>query len=136
MVRVVENTAGKTRDLPIASRLKQILSFAASVAGIDEVRVESGGQCAIGTCSKRVGSTRHDLGNAADLDLKKMVVFLNLLIQMICLYLRHLLKLRQVLVLLESVEMLVIWGQQEFMLALGAVLLGEEMLAEERLPVG
>jgi len=50
MVRVVENTAGKTRDLPIASRLKQILSFAASVAGIDEVRVESGGQCAIGTC--------------------------------------------------------------------------------------
>ena len=71
MVRVVENTAGKTRDLPIASRLKQILSFAASVAGIDEVRVESGGQCAIGTCSKRVGSTRHDLGNAADLDLIK-----------------------------------------------------------------
>jgi Bacterial SH3 domain len=71
MVRVVENTAGKTRDLPIASRLKQILSFAGSVAGIDEVRVESGGQCAIGTCSKRVGSTRHDLGNAADLDLIK-----------------------------------------------------------------
>jgi hypothetical protein len=71
MVRVVENTAGKTRDLPIVSRLKQILSFAGSVAGIDEVRVESGGQCAIGTCSKRVGSTRHDLGNAADLDLIK-----------------------------------------------------------------
>lgn len=71
MVRVVENTAGKTRDLPIASRLKQILSFAGSVAGIDEVRVESGGQCAIGTCNKRKGSTRHDLGNAADLDLIK-----------------------------------------------------------------
>jgi hypothetical protein len=57
--------------LPIDSRLKQILSFAGSVAGIDEIRVESGGQCAIGTCSKRVGSTRHDLGNAADLDLIK-----------------------------------------------------------------
>lgn len=71
MVRVVENTAGKTRDLPIAPGLKQILSFAGSVAGIDEVRVESGGQCAIGTCNKRVGSTRHDLGNAADLDLIK-----------------------------------------------------------------
>ncbi|NJK51789.1 MAG: SH3 domain-containing protein [Leptolyngbyaceae cyanobacterium SU_3_3] len=71
MVRVVENTAGKTRDLPIDSRLKQILSFAGSVAGIDEVRIESGGQCAIGTCSKRYGSTRHDLGNAADLDLIK-----------------------------------------------------------------
>ncbi len=71
MVRVVENTVGKTRDLPITPRLKQILSFAGSVAGIDEVRVESGGQCAIGTCNKRVGSTRHDLGNAADLDLIK-----------------------------------------------------------------
>lgn len=71
MVRVVENTAGKTRDLPIFPRLKQILSFAGSVAGIDEVRIESGGQCAIGTCNKRVGSTRHDLGNAADLDLIK-----------------------------------------------------------------
>lgn len=71
MVRIVENTAGKTRDLPIASRLKQILSFAGSVAGIDEVRVESGGQCAINTCNKRTGSTRHDLGNAADLDLIK-----------------------------------------------------------------
>jgi hypothetical protein len=71
MVDVVENTASKTRDLPIASRLKQILSFAGSVAGIDEVRVESGGQCAIGTCNKRTGSTRHDLGNAADLDLIK-----------------------------------------------------------------
>lgn len=71
MVRVVENTAGKIRDLPIVSRLKQILLFAGSVAGIDEVRVESGGQCALGTCSQRVGSTRHDLGNAADLDLIK-----------------------------------------------------------------
>lgn len=71
MIRVVENTAGKTRDLPIVPRLRQILSFAGSVAGIDEVRVESGGQCAIGTCNKRVGSTRHDLGNAADLDLIK-----------------------------------------------------------------
>jgi hypothetical protein len=71
MVRVVENTAGKTRDLPIDPRLKQVLSFAGAVAGIDEVRVESGGQCAKGTCSKRTGSTRHDLGNAADLDLIK-----------------------------------------------------------------
>lgn len=71
MVRVVENTAGKIRDLPIAPGLRQILSFAGSAAGIDEVRVESGGQCKIGTCSKRVGTTRHDEGNAADLDLIK-----------------------------------------------------------------
>lgn len=71
MARIKDNTAGKTRDLPINSRLKQILISAADEAGIDEVVVESGGQCAIGTCTKRVGSTRHDLGNAADVDLKK-----------------------------------------------------------------
>lgn len=71
MAKVIENTSGKTRDLPIVPRLKTILSLAGSAAGIDEVIVESGGQCALGTCSKRTGSTRHDLGNAADLDLKK-----------------------------------------------------------------
>jgi len=57
MFSVVESTAGKIRDLPIAPRLKQILSFAGSAAVIDEVRVESGGQCEIGTCNKRVRST-------------------------------------------------------------------------------
>jgi hypothetical protein len=71
MVKVIENTRGKVRDLPIAPRLKQILSLAGTAAGIDEVVVESGGQCALGTCTKRTGSTRHDLGNAADLDLRK-----------------------------------------------------------------
>ena len=71
MTRIIENTANRTRNLPIVSRLKRILSIAGSEAGIDEVRVESGGQCAIGTCSRRIGSTRHDLGNAADLDLYK-----------------------------------------------------------------
>ena len=72
MVKIIENTRGKVRDLPIAPRLKQILALAGTAAGIDEVVVESGGQCALGTCSKRRGSTRHDLGNAANLDLKKM----------------------------------------------------------------
>lgn len=71
MIPVIEDTAGKIRDLPITPRLKRILAFAGSIAGIDEVRVTSGGQCARGTCSKRTGSTRHDLGNAADLDLVK-----------------------------------------------------------------
>ncbi len=71
MVPVIEATANKIRNRPIAPRLKHILSFAGCEAGIDEVRVTSGGQCAIGTCSRRVGSTRHDLGNAADLDLIK-----------------------------------------------------------------
>lgn len=71
MAKVIQNTGGKIRDLPIAPRLKTILSLAGSAAGIDEVVVESGGQCALGTCNKRTGSTRHDLGNAADVDLKK-----------------------------------------------------------------
>ena len=29
----------------------------------------SGGQCALGTCNKRTGSTRNDLGRAADLEI-------------------------------------------------------------------
>lgn len=71
MAKVIENTRGKVRDLPITPRLKQILLLAGTAAGIDEVVVVSGGQCALGTCSKRTGSTRHDLGNAADLELLK-----------------------------------------------------------------
>jgi len=49
MAKVIQNTGGKIRDLPIAPRLKTILSLAGSAAGIDEVVVESGGQCALGT---------------------------------------------------------------------------------------
>ncbi len=47
------------------------MSFAGSIAGVDRVRVTSGGQCAEGTCNRRVGTTRHDLGRAADLELLK-----------------------------------------------------------------
>lgn len=71
MANVVEATQGKIRDLPIKSALKTLLGAAGTDAGIDTVRVTSGGQCAKGTCSKRTGSTRHDLGNAADLQLIK-----------------------------------------------------------------
>lgn len=68
---VEQHTDGKTRDLPISDALADLLEFAAGVAGVDLVWVYSGGQCAEGTCEKRIGSTRHDLGGAADLHLIK-----------------------------------------------------------------
>lgn len=71
MVDYVEDTKGKIRDLPVDPKLKSILVRAAEVAGVNKVRVISGGQCKIGTCSQRTGSTRHDLGQAADLEIWK-----------------------------------------------------------------
>jgi hypothetical protein len=55
------------RKMPISPGLKGVLQQAASVAGVDVV-VTSGGQPAFPK-GPRTGSTRHDLGNAADLDL-------------------------------------------------------------------
>lgn len=69
MVEIVEDTKGKTRDLPIAETLRAVLVQACGGLGVDRVRVVSGGQCRKGACSKRTGSTRHDLGLAADLQL-------------------------------------------------------------------
>jgi hypothetical protein len=69
MAIVREDTRGKTRDLPIKPALKSLLVRAAEASGVDVVRVTSGGQCRKGTCTKRTGSTRHDEGNAADLQL-------------------------------------------------------------------
>lgn len=69
MAEGVEATSGKTRDLPISHALRQLLLKAAEAVGIETVRVTSGGQCAKGTCPKRTGSTRHDNGQAADLEL-------------------------------------------------------------------
>ena len=56
-----------TRKLPISPELKGVLQKAALAAGVDVV-VTSGGQPAFPK-GPRTGSTRHDLGNAADLDL-------------------------------------------------------------------
>ncbi|TCB64858.1 hypothetical protein E0H88_14480 [Acinetobacter sp. ANC 4216] len=70
----------KVRNDKVDNRLIKILLLAGEEAGVDEIRVTSGGQCSIGTCSKRVGFTRHDLGNAADLELwvgGKLVNFTN-----------------------------------------------------------
>ena len=69
MASLVEDTKGSTRDLPIADELRRLLVHAAEAAGVDTVRVISGGQCPKGTCSKRTGSVRHDAGRAADLQL-------------------------------------------------------------------
>jgi hypothetical protein len=60
------------RKLPIDDKLKSVLQKAAETAGVD-VRVKSGGQPAAGEegarIGSRTGSTRHDKGMAADLDL-------------------------------------------------------------------
>jgi len=69
MTIVVEDTRGRIRNLPIDLRLKDILIKSGEHASVDKVRVISGGQCAKGTCIQRTGSTRHDLGRAADLEL-------------------------------------------------------------------
>ncbi len=71
VAKVIEDTRGKTRDMPIAERLRIVLTKAGQVAGVDVVRVTSGGQAKLGTPGKRTGSTRHDLGNAADLVLER-----------------------------------------------------------------
>lgn len=75
MTHVVEDTQGKVRNLPIDQNLKAILLRAGEEAGVDKVCVTSGGQPAKGspeaTRYNRVGSTRHDLGRAADLELWK-----------------------------------------------------------------
>jgi hypothetical protein len=49
--------------------LKGVLEAAARSAGVDTIRINSGGQDALGQGSRRTGSTRHDLGRAADIQL-------------------------------------------------------------------
>lgn len=69
--QVIEDTKGRIRDEPISDQLRSVLQKAGNAAKIDAVRVTSGGQVAKGTPGKRTGSARHDLGNAADLQLLK-----------------------------------------------------------------
>jgi hypothetical protein len=59
----------KTRNKPIQSRLRNVLNRAAAKCGLSEVQVYSGGQDAIGRGKRRTGSTRHDNGWAADVDI-------------------------------------------------------------------
>jgi hypothetical protein len=60
-------TAAKIRDMPISAALRRVLLMAAQEAGVDIVRITSGGQP--GSRGQRTGSNRHDGGNAADLEL-------------------------------------------------------------------
>lgn len=63
--------ADRTRNRPISETLRDLLIAAGSQTGIDSIFVTSGGQCALGECDRRTGSTRHDNGQAADLHLIK-----------------------------------------------------------------
>lgn len=69
MATVREDTRKQIRCLPIAAELRRLLERAADRAGIALVRVTSGGQAPKGSGGKRTGSTRHDNGRAADLQL-------------------------------------------------------------------
>lgn len=66
--RVRMGIQGKTRNQPIQRALMDILKTAAEAAGVD-VLVTSGGQDELGKGSRRTGSTRHDGGYAADIQL-------------------------------------------------------------------
>jgi hypothetical protein len=57
------------RNKPISSELKQTLYAAAEAAGVEGIRITSGGQDTLGEGTRRTGSTRHDRGRAADLQL-------------------------------------------------------------------
>ncbi len=58
---------GKIRDRPIGERLRSLLQSAAEATDIDKVYVTSGGQP--GSHGRSTGSTRHNNGRAADLQL-------------------------------------------------------------------
>ncbi|AWM01869.1 SH3 domain-containing protein [Bradyrhizobium amphicarpaeae] len=58
--------ADAIRNKPITNELRNVLDAAATAAGVDTIRITSGGQDALGHGTRRTGSTRHDLGRAAD----------------------------------------------------------------------
>ena len=60
-------SGAKIRDMPINAALRRVLLTAAHEAGVEIVRITSGGQP--GSRGQRTGSNRHDGGNAADLEL-------------------------------------------------------------------
>jgi hypothetical protein len=62
--------ADAIRNKPITDELKQVLQAAAEAAGVDKIIITSGGQDVLGEGTRRTGSTRHDRGRAADLQLR------------------------------------------------------------------
>jgi hypothetical protein len=69
MTKFIGPPAGAIRNKPISAQLKDVLDAAAQVAGVDTINIVSGGQDALGEGTQRTGSTRHDRGRAADLQL-------------------------------------------------------------------
>lgn len=69
MVKIVYTNQGAIRNRPISDRLRRVLEAAGRAAGIDEVRIFSGGQAARGEPGPRTGSIRHDRGSGADIRL-------------------------------------------------------------------
>lgn len=70
MAKLIYNNAGKIRDKPLQPKLEQLLKAAAAAVGVDAVSVTSGGQDRKGAPNaRRTGSTRHDDGAAADIQL-------------------------------------------------------------------
>lgn len=68
MARIDETgLQGKIRDRPISNELRTVLLKAADASGVDVIYVTSGGQP--GSSGQSVGSTRHNGGRAADLQL-------------------------------------------------------------------
>lgn len=90
MTQVLEKQTGKIRNQPITGRLKRILLEAGEMARVDIVEVTSGGQWSVSAAINaggvlvdarrrryrvngrivRTGSSRHDNGRAADLNLQ------------------------------------------------------------------
>lgn len=68
MVEIVGPPNGATRNWPITDALRQVLEQAAGKTGVDKIIITSGGQPAAPQ-GPRIGSTRHDHGRAADIQL-------------------------------------------------------------------
>lgn len=68
MARVVYRNQGAVRSLPLDPQLEATLLAAAEALGIDQVVVVSGGQHS-NRPGEGTGSTRHNEGNAADIEL-------------------------------------------------------------------
>jgi len=69
MVEIVGPPQGATRNRPITDELRHVLEQAAARIGVDKIVITSGGQPAEGEPGTRQGSTRHDHGRAADIQL-------------------------------------------------------------------
>ncbi len=66
--RIEYQIAGKNRDKYVNRSLEQLLAAAARASGVDVVQITSGAQP--GSRGTRVGTPRHDTGDAADFKLK------------------------------------------------------------------